>query len=124
LFGKLGFFGNYTYRGSKVDEPDDKPLVFWMDDLPPKHKLNIGLRYKFSENILLTCDTRYVGEKKGESGDSIDAFTTTDIGVQQTVLKKTKLLVYVNNVFGESYQEVYGYPRPKQTIGFQIKHTF
>lgn len=124
MFDKLGFFGNYTYQESKVDEPDDKPSVFWLDDLPPKHKINIGLRYKLFENTLLTCDTRYVGEKKGESGDSIDAFTTTDIGVQQTILKKTKLLVYVNNVFGESYQEVYGYPRPRQTFGVQIKHTF
>ena len=123
-FDNLTIFGNYTYMDNKVDETGGLPITFWTD-LPPKHKANLGLRYHLRDNILLTCDERYVGERKSERGHTIDGFMTTDIGIQYTFLKnKAKLFGYVNNIFGKSYEEVYGYPMPRQTFGVQMKYTF
>ncbi|MDY6853272.1 MAG: TonB-dependent receptor [Thermodesulfobacteriota bacterium] len=121
LFDKLGLFGNYTYLENEVDETD-LPITFWVD-IPPRHKGNLGLRYWLKGNILLTCDVRYVGKRKSEDGYTLDDFMITDIGIQYTCLEnKAKLLGYVNNVFGENYLEVYGYPMPRQIFGFQLKY--
>lgn len=122
LFNKLGLFGNYTYRGMNRDETD-LPVVFWLN-LPPKHKFNIGLRYRLLKDTLLTCDLRYVGERKAQGGFSMNDFLTTDLGIEQTLFKKAKILFYANNLFGENYEEVYGYPMPDQTHGVQVKLTF
>ena len=118
LFNKLGLFGNYTYRGMNREETE-LPVVFWLD-LPPKHKFNIGLRYRLLKDSLLTCDLRYVGKRK--CGDfTNDDFFITDVGIEQTIFKKLKVLLYVNNLFGENYEEVYGFPMPGQTYGVQVK---
>jgi len=121
LFDKLGLFGNYTYRDMDRQETD-LPVVFWLN-LPPKHKFNIGLRYRLLKNTLLTCDLRYVGERESEGSFSMDDYFTTDLGLEQTLFKRAKILFYVNNLFGENYQEVYGYPMPDQTYGVQVKLT-
>ncbi len=122
-FDTINIFGNYTYLENKVDETD-LPDSFWVD-VPPKHKANLGVRYDLMKDLMATCDMRYVGVRKSEGGYDMDSYFITDVGMQYTFLSdKAKLLVYVNNLFGENYQEVYGYPMPKQTIGAQIKYTF
>ncbi len=122
-FKNYNIFGNYTYIDNRVDE-SGLPVTFWVD-VPPKHKGNLGVRYHLKADLMLTGDMRYVGERKSEGGFDMDSYIITDVGLQYTFLSdKAKLLIYVNNLFGENYQEVYGYPMPKQTIGTQIKYTF
>lgn len=122
-FDKYNIFGNYTFIDNHVDE-SGLPVTFWVD-VPPKHKGNLGVRYHLKADLMLTGDMRYVGERKSEGGSDMDSYIITDVGLQYTFLSdKAKLLIYVNNLFGENYQEVYGYPMPKQTIGTQIKYTF
>ena len=118
LFNKLGLLGNYTYRGMNREETE-LPVVFWLD-LPPKHKFNIGLRYRLLKDSLLTCDLRYVGKRKSGNFTN-DDFFITDVGIEQTIFKKLKVLLYINNLFGENYEEVHGFPMPGQTYGVQVK---
>lgn len=120
---KLNIFGNYTFIDNHVEETG-LPIVFWVD-VPPKHKVNLGVRYQFRPDLMLTGDTRYVGKRKSEGGFDMESYIVTDVGLQYTFLSdKAKFLMYINNLFGEDYQEVYGYPMPKQTVGAQIKYTF
>ena len=123
-FDRLTVFGNYTYRETEYDEDDvlaDAQLL----EIAPKHKANLGLRFKLFEKTMVTSDIRYVGKRESE-GDvyTLEAFTTTDIGIQQELFENASLRCYVNNVFGENYQEVYGYPMPDQVFGGSLKIVF
>ncbi len=122
---QLGIFGNYTYKTNEVKEDDpDKLAGFWVE-LPPKHTINLSFRYSFTDSILLTWDQRYLSRRKSELGYTLDGYTTSDVGVQYSFHhNKTRLLVYANNLFGKNYEQVYGYPMPRQTFGAQLKYTF
>ncbi|MFH1075576.1 MAG: TonB-dependent receptor [Pseudomonadota bacterium] len=118
----LGLYGNYTYRHTGYSETEEWPVLFWLN-LPPEHKAKIGARYNLFENTLLTTDYRYVGDRGGEGSGLMDSYTTTDVGMEQTLSKNTKLLIYVNNLFGNEYEEVYGFPMQRQTYGAQVTVT-
>ena len=124
VFERLSLFGNYTFRETDYDKDDilaDAVLL----QLAPKHKANLSARYKWLDNTLLTADIRYMGERKTE-GDvyTLDAFTLVDVGVEQRLGANTTIHAYAGNIFGESYEEVYGFPMPKHTFGINIKMTF
>ncbi len=122
IFGKLDIFGNYSYRKSEYDKssfPASQHL-----DLPPKHKANMGLRYPLFVNTLITSDLRYVGERKSEGGKDLKEYFVMDAGLEQKLPKGLVVSVFVNNLFGQNYQEVYGFPMPKQTFGIRAKLSF
>ena len=120
----LTLFGNYTYRKTNYDQEDILADAILLE-LSPEHKANLSIRYRLSETLLTTSDIRYMGERKTE-GDfyTLDDFITVDIGVEWKLLKNITLHGYVNNLFGENYQEIYGYPMPDQTYGVNLKMTF
>lgn len=124
LAEKLTLFGNYTYRKTEYDNDDllaDAVLL----ELAPEHKANLGIRYQLFEKTLLTSDIRYMGKRESEGKVyTLDAFTTVDVGIQQKLFSNTRVLVYANNIFGEEYQEVYGYPLPEHGYGVNVKITF
>jgi iron complex outermembrane receptor protein len=121
---KLTLFGNYTYRETSYESSDllaDAVLL----TLAPRHKANLGLRYRLFPKTLLTSDIRYMGERESEGNIyTLDDFLTMDISVQQELTEKISLRVYGSNIFSESYQEVYGYEMPGDTYGINIKMTF
>ena len=120
----LTIYGNYTYIASRVKEDDPRKLTLFWVDLPPKHKAGISLRYAVSDSVMLTWDQRYVGKRLSEGGLTLDPYTRSDLGAQYSFLQnKAKLIVYVNNLLGTNYEEVYGYPMPRQVIGVTVKYT-
>lgn len=124
LAEKLTLFGNYTYRKTEYDDDDllaDAVLL----ELAPEHKVNLGIRYRLFEKTLLTSDIRYMGKRESEGKIyTLDAFTTVDVGIEQELFGNTTVHVYANNIFGEEYQEVYGYPLPEHVYGVNLKMTF
>ena len=122
-FDKLNIFGNYTFIDNHVTDTG-LPITFWVD-MSAKHKANVGIRYSFRKDLMFTSDVRYVGTRKSEGGFDIDSYLVTDIGLEYSFLSnRARVQIYVNNLFGERYQEVYGYPMPKQTFGTSLKYTF
>jgi outer membrane receptor protein involved in Fe transport len=120
-FEKLNVFGNYTYRETDYDAKDllaDAILL----TLAPKHKVNVGIRYRLFPDTLLTSDVRYMGKRESE-GDihTLDDFITVDMGVEQKLFKNTTLRVYATNIFGENYEEVYGFQMPGVVLGVNLK---
>lgn len=123
-FNKFNIFGNYTFIDNHVADTGGLPVVFWVS-LPPKNKANLGIRYNFRPDLVLTSDVRYVGTRKSEGGFEMGSYIVTDIGFQYSFLSnKARFQMYINNIFGGNYQEVYGYPMPGQTFGTSIKYSF
>lgn len=124
-FKKMTAFGNYTYVDNEVKEDDPTKLVDFLVELPPKHKINLSLRYHLSGSVQLSWDQRYVGKRYSEAGYTLSEYTTSDIGVQYSFYKnKAKLNAYINNLFGENYEQTYGYPMKRQIYGLTFKYTF
>lgn len=123
-FDKLTLFGNYTYRKTRYDDEDLLAEAILLT-LAPEHKANLGVRYRLFPDTLLTSDIRYMGKRESEGNIyTLDEFITVDAGVEQKIFKNTTVHVYVNNIFREKYQEVYGYPMPREVFGVNVKVTF
>lgn len=123
FFDKLVAFGNYTFREANYSEEVGLPPAYLLD-LPPKHKANLNFRYPILKDTMLTTDLRYMGKRKSEGGYTINDYFVTDVGIKYTPWKNTTIRVYANNVFGEKYEEVYGYPMPDQVFGARLELTF
>lgn len=117
-------FGNYTYRETDYDESDILASAVLLE-IAPEHTVNLSSRYRLFEKTLLTTDIRYMGERKTE-GDiyTLDDVILVDVGVEQQLFKNITLHAYANNIFGEKYQEVYGYPLPEHIYGVNVKMMF
>lgn len=122
VFGKLDIFGNYSYRESEYDKSSFPPSQHL--DLPPKHKTNLGLRYPLFEKTLITSDLKYVGERKSEGGKGLKGYFVVDMGLEQKLSKGFVVSVFVNNLLGQDYEEIYGFPMPEQTFGIRAKVSF
>lgn len=122
LGDRLSLFGNYSYRESDYDL-GGLPAAFLLQ-LAPKHKANIGARYRLFEDILLSSDLRYVGRRQAEGGSTMSEYFLTDVGIEYTVFEQVKIRMFANNIFGENYEEVYGFPQPDQTFGISVQVTF
>jgi len=123
-FEKLIMFGNYTYRKTDYDKEEVLADAILLE-LAPEHKANLSIRYRLFEKTLLTSDIRYTGERKTE-GDiyKLDDFIIVDAGIEQQIFKKVTVRAYAGNIFGEEYQEVYGYPMPEHIFGVNVKMIF
>lgn len=123
-FKKLNVFGNYTYRESEYDSEDllaDAILL----ELAPRHKANLSVRYRLMEDTLLTGDIRYLGKRESEGEIyTLDDYTTVDVGVEQKLFANTTVHFYATNILREKYQEVYGYPMPRDAYGVHVTTTF
>ncbi|MBU3949046.1 MAG: outer membrane beta-barrel protein [Proteobacteria bacterium] len=124
-YKKLTAFGNYTYIDNEVIEDDPAKTESFMVELPPKHKINLGFRYRLSDSLQFTCDQRYVGRRYSEAGRTLSEYITSDVGLQYSFYKnKAKLNAFINNLFGENYEQTYGYPMSRQMFGLTFKYTF
>jgi iron complex outermembrane receptor protein len=122
-FEKLNIFGNYTYRETEYDSQDLLASAILLT-LAPKHKVNIGFRYRLFPDTLLTSDVRYMGKRESEGNVyTLDDFITVDMGVEQKLFKNTTVRVYAASVLGENYEEVYGFPMPGTVLGVNVKLT-
>lgn len=126
LIDRLNVFGNYAYKDSQYEKPGNlapgaaAPYI----ELPPKHKGTLGIRYDLPYDIRLTSDIKYVGERKTEGLFTLDDYITVDIGASKTFCKYFKASVFANNILGEEYQEIYGFPMPRQTFGLKMELTY
>ena len=117
----LGIFGNYSYLKTEHSDPEySMPVSFWLN-LAPKHKFNLGVRWRLFQDTLLTADLRYVGKRENEAGYDIDGYITTDLSLRQALSDRVEIFTYVNNTFGENYEEIYGFPMPDQVFGIEVK---
>jgi outer membrane receptor protein involved in Fe transport len=130
---QLSGYANYSYKDHKTEgEVAGMPPLFL--PLFARNQFNWGVRYKaldeygVMKDLLLLLDLRYVGTRRSKAGDSVDPFTTVNIGCEFDIASKyfggqvkPKLRVFIDNLFDERYQEVFGFPMPGITAGGSVK---
>ena len=126
VFDGFNLFGNYSYRESRYEDRkdiNDAASPYFLN-LPAKHKANLGIRYDLPMAFKISGDVKYVGKRKSESGKTMGDYVTADVGLSKTFYKFCKVSAFVSNILGEKYQEVYGFPEPRQTYGMQMELTY
>ncbi len=118
-FEKLTFFGNYTYSAKKYDYnglPNSRLL-----NLSPRNKAKVSVRYTLKKGWLLTSDLYYNGTGGTQGGGTLPQYFVADVGVDKILAGHLKLSFFVNNVTGTKYEQVFGYPMPRQTYGIRLQ---
>lgn len=129
----LSFYLGYAYTRfeNKGDEPAGKTVM----EGRAEHQVNAGLIYSLFENTKLLIDYTYQDNEISEVGietapdvwvfspAAVSAYNLVDVAVEQTLFTKSKhlekgtLKLFVNNLFGENYDTVEGYPGLDRTFG-------
>ncbi len=125
-----------TYLKTKKEgDPYDTSHLSDELDYRPEWMSTLGLEFKLPRHSVLTTALRYVGPQKTIYAYTVnnqtsfklmnlDSFITADAELKIPIVKNTDLVLYVDNLFDKTYQEVLGYPLPGRIIGAAIKFTF
>jgi len=125
-------YANATVQDSRKgsDLYDSQRLLGGLDYLPP-FKSNVGAEVELPFSSALSANWRFVDKQKAvysyKTGTYqyhlavLKAYNTVDLEYKATYKKVMQFSVYCDNVFGERYQEKYGYPMPGTTVGFTAK---
>ena len=103
-------------------------------DYFPEWKVSAGLEFKLPYQSVFNVTARYVDERQAIYAYSsgwptqqhfklieLDPYITADINLKVPVGKHAELSGYVENLFGEEYEEQFGYPMPGIIIGAALK---
>lgn len=55
---------------------------------------------------------------------NLDSLITADAELKIPIVKNTEVVLYVDNLFDKTYEEVLGYPLPGRIIGAALKFIF
>lgn len=119
--------GNYSYTMSK-DTDADKQLVY-----VPNHKMNISLAYTYSAfsfiyQHLYTGDVFITDDNLTGRLFSLKAYDIANIMISYNVLQTAKqavdVLLRMNNVYNEIYQNVASRPMPNRNFNIQLNYKF
>ena len=93
----------------------------------PKHKIKLLARYEVWKDGFLQLSGRFVGERQAQKGETLDAYTVWDAGIEQLFSVggvDFTAAFYVSNLLGEEYQEIAGYDMPRQVYGLRLSAKF
>ena len=79
-----------------------------------KNIASLNLLWQLQDSITINANAQYNGKQTDIGDTTLDAFTLVNINANWTVTDKLDVYLRFDNLFDESYQEVFGY----QTLGF------
>ncbi len=119
--------GNYSYTMSK-DADTDKELIY-----VPNHKMNASVAYNYG-NLSLIYQHMYTGEVFITDDNltgrlfSLESYDIANITLSYKVLQTPKqaldVLLSINNVYNEIYQNVAARPMPNRNFNIQFNYKF
>ncbi|MCK4618939.1 MAG: TonB-dependent receptor [Desulfobacterales bacterium] len=125
-FDDLSLKLNYTY--TNTEDNDGKRLL-----RRPLNKVGFNTCYRFLKRGTANFDVLYVGERDDSYWDSM-TFTTKDVVLDDYILvnlsgsfdisKYLQIFARIENLFGEKYNEAYGYGTPASSVYGGLKVTF
>jgi outer membrane receptor protein involved in Fe transport len=136
LLSWLNGSASLTYLKTKKEgDPYDTSHLSDELDYRPEWISTVGLEFKLPYHSVLNTSLKYVGQQKTIYAYTVnnqtsfklmnlDSFITADAELKIPIVKNTEAVLYVNNLFDKTYQEVLGYPLPGRIIGGAIKFTF
>jgi len=118
---QLALNANYTYLKA-MDLENDVRLV-----RRPRHQLNAGLVYSPTETVRLGVSCNYVADREdgfGVSQQKIDDYVNVRLTASWKVTKSCELFGRLENLVGDHYQEILGYPANGRTFMAGLKVSF
>ncbi|MBD0832280.1 TonB-dependent receptor plug domain-containing protein [Aestuariibaculum sediminum] len=115
-FKTLTFTSNYTF--TELKEGTRLRL--------PKHKINAGIGYNFSENSFASLNYQFVGSRVDTDFSTyqnvdLDSFSLIDLYFSHTLLEnRLKVFAGVTNLFNEDYTEVIGYTTKGRNVNLGL----
>ena len=118
---KLVLFGNYSFLGRRYTADPTLPYAELLN-LSPKNKGNLSARYSLPLKTRVSFDLRAFGERRSEGEHNVmGRYAVGDISFEKILPNGMTAGVFVNNLFGMDYQQVFGYPAPGRTFGISLK---
>ena len=121
LFKGLEVRGQYTYTLTRAfDSPTlalggDKRLPRW-----PVDQGTVGFSYSPIEALRLDIDYRFVGNRHDNLGNSparaLGTFNVVNLAASYSVTKNWQAYVRVDNLFNETYEEIFPFGTPIRSI--------
>ena len=126
LLEQLNGFFNYTYQDSKLGPTQVAEDQLYDDHYQlPRHKATVGIDWTVLAHTHLLVSLRYVDERKTSFDQEIDAFTTMDMAVEQSLFNsQLRIKAYVTNLFDTDYEEQYKVPAPGRVFGANLNYRF
>ena len=75
---------------------------------------SVNLLWRSTGDFTVNVNAQYNGEQTDINSKTLDAFTLVNVNANWTATDKLNVYLRLDNLFDESYQEVFGY----QTLGF------
>lgn len=97
---------SYTYSDSTQEGVDEIRRA--------KNIGSVNLLWRSTSNFTVNANAQYNGEQTDINSKTLDAFTLVNVSANWTATDKLNVYLRLDNLFDESYQEVFGY----QTLGF------
>ncbi len=88
----------------------------------PKHKINTGIGYNFSERTYVSLQYQFVGDRVDVGDVKLKSFSLVDLYVSQRIINnKVKLFANVTNLLNEDYFEIFGFMTRGRNINFGLQ---
>ncbi len=115
---------SYLYQESDMSQTGfEQGYTYYLPDLLPRHKVKFMGQYRIRTDGWLIAGVRYVGKRDAQKEETLDDYTTLDVGFEQGLtLGKIpyNFKVFCNNLTGTRYQEQSGYSMPRQVLGVEM----
>jgi iron complex outermembrane receptor protein len=130
---------NLSYAFQKYFNRGDEPAGKETASDRPEHKLNAGIRYTIIRNLVVMADYSFQSKQVATTVEEVDdgfggiiydvqknpmeAYQLVNLGMafafidHQLGMKNATIKIYVNNVFGEKYENAKGYQMTGRTYG-------
>lgn len=122
-FNQVMFKANYAYNKSEEgDEPEIRR---------PHHLANLGLEFTVQDDLKGRANVRYVGEQLDLDFSTFPApvvtlpdFVVCSLAIEHKLTPSVMLHAELDNLFDETYEQVYGYRTPGRMVTFGGQVTF
>jgi outer membrane receptor protein involved in Fe transport len=119
-FDNLTLFGNFSHLKNSYIALSKIPVVELLA-LPPNNKGKLSIRYTLPAGFRLLSDITAIGRRGSEGGFSMDRYALLDFTIEKKIANRMRVALFMNNMNGMDYQQVYGYPAPGRTFGVRLQ---
>ncbi len=138
LFARLSYTYLYAKNHSNVTIENDfhEPLKYKPDDLPyrPEHKVDLELIQKFNFGMEVNLNGSYISERTYyDHADTtnntilvadkkhLDSYFLVNMKVSQKFWRNSQIYIAIDNLFNETYQDLYQFATPGITFWGGLK---
>jgi outer membrane receptor protein involved in Fe transport len=117
---KLAIFGNYSHLKNSYRKAASLPIPELLL-LAPMNKGKLSFRYSLPAGMRILSDFQFIGKRGTEGGYGLGRYSLGAISLEKTLPSKMILSAFVDNVWNQAYQQVYGFPSPGRSFGVRLQ---